>query len=295
MLDKEFELKSEKHSFTNQVANDSKYLNTPPYSELEWNCIKRLLKTFKADGFITEGETLKILKGKSVVMYTHISELLKLELAEQELQVEFDKMLWGEDLEYLPKPFISKKFSKNQINKAIDNISKGFNPNSNKSKIEELPARLWKELEIIQKKYGDSLNDSNSNKIEVSIKYEKLFNKYKLPIKLGDVTLDNNIEYNNLIINKLNLAQDKQIGVYEVVGKDTKFSVDLLIELLQDGKSVLNTIDTGRPRLLFYDKYFEVGTEFKLKNGEIWTKDKNNFGYRFKNGKVIDTINWIES
>ena len=60
-----FELKSEKHSFANQVASDSQYLNYKPYTDLEWFCIRRLLNTFQANGFIEKDSSVAVLKIKS--------------------------------------------------------------------------------------------------------------------------------------------------------------------------------------------------------------------------------------
>ncbi len=244
MKDKEFELNSEKRSFTNQVANDSKYLNTHTYSDLEWNCIKKLLNTFKADGFITEGETLKILKGKSVVMYTHISELLKLEQCEQELQ-------------------------------------------------EELPIGLWKQLNDKPRNYYDSLARFSDNLI-------KLYLKYKKPIFIEENGVykisQENRKYNKEFSRKINLLENENKVVYEIVGENTSFSVNLLIELLQDGNGINNTIDYGKPLLYFWGEYFEIGTEFRLKNNTVMTRDTTNFGYEFDRTtkEIIRTINWID-
>jgi len=111
--------------------------------------------------------------------------------------------------------------------------------------------------------------------------FSPLYNKYKHEI------------YPSLVVEKLKRMISDKIVVYEVVGEDTKFATDLLIEML-GSKGINNTIDSGRPRLFYNGHYFEVGTEFRLKDGGIMTKDKSNFGFRFKDGKVVSTLNWID-
>lgn len=74
----------------------------------------------------------------------------------------------------------------------------------------------------------------------------------------------------------------------------SKESVIYIMDLVGFQTGILNCWDYNPPKLLFLDKFFEVGTEFMIENGEIWTKDKSNFGYKFKDGKIIGTINWVE-
>lgn len=124
-------------------------------------------------------------------------------------------------------------------------------------------------------------NQIHRNKIEASVFYNQLYNKYR------------KIIHPPIIVEKLKKMMFDKIVVYEVVGEDTKFSVDLLIEML-GSKGINNTIDSGRPRLFYNGHFFEVGTEFRLKDGELMTRDTNSFGYRFKDGEVVGTINWVD-
>ena len=106
---------------------------------------------------------------------------------------------------------------------------------------------------------------------------------------------EQSFKYNELLIEKINKLIDSNIVVYEKIGIDTKFSVDLLIEMFQFQNNINNCGDYNSPKLLIFDKFFDVGTEFRKKDNLIMTKNKSNFGYEFDlEGNILKTINWID-
>lgn len=93
--------------------------------------------------------------------------------------------------------------------------------------------------------------------------------------------------------NKFFYPKVKEECYKKVIYDGSKESVKNIINLVGFTSSINNCHDFSPPKLLLNDIFFDVGTELRVHEGNIMTRDKNNFGYEFNKHELIRTLNWI--